>query len=100
MFSGGGGSQTETVDPSRAKENEDLKVFSLGVLNTANGVWTKIFNEQIGAEYRKSTFVTFSDQTISEGGGTSGATGPFYCPGDEKVYIDLSFFHVLVSWFN
>ena len=100
MFSGGGATQTETVDPTRAKENEDLKVFSLGVFNSANQVWTKIFNEQMGAEYRKPTFVTFSDQTMSECGGASGATGPFYCPGDEKVYIDLSFFHQLATRFN
>ena len=100
MFSGGEATQTETVDPTRAKENEDLKVFSLGVFNSANQVWTKIFNEQMGAEYRKPTFVTFSDQTMSECGGASGATGPFYCPGDEKVYIDLSFFHQLATRFN
>ena len=100
MFSGGRATQTQTVDPTRAKENEDLKVFSLGVFNSANQVWTKIFNEQMGAEYRKPTFVTFSDQTMSECGGASGATGPFYCPGDEKVYIDLSFFHQLATRFN
>ena len=100
MFSGGEATQTETVDPTRAKENEDLKVFSLGVFNSANQVWTKIFNEQMGVEYRKPTFVTFTDQTMSECGGASGATGPFYCPGDEKVYIDLSFFHQLATRFN
>ncbi|HNX88089.1 MAG TPA: neutral zinc metallopeptidase [Paludibacteraceae bacterium] len=99
MFTGGE-AQTETVDPSRAKENEDLKVFSLGVFNSANDVWTKIFNEQMQMEYRKPTFVTFTDQTMSECGGASGATGPFYCPGDEKVYIDLSFFHELATRFK
>jgi len=101
MFTGGGeATQTETVDPTRAKENEDLKVFSLGVFNSANDVWAKIFKEQMGMEYRKPTFVTFTDQTMSECGGASGSTGPFYCPGDEKVYIDLSFFHELSSRFN
>lgn len=101
MFNGGGNqSMEQTVDPARAKENEDLKVFSLGVFNSANDVWTKIFNEQFGQEYRKPTFVTFTDVTQSECGGASGATGPFYCPADEKVYIDLAFFHELASRFN
>lgn len=102
MFTGGNSAQQteETVDPTRAKENEDLKVFSLGVFNSANDVWTKIFNEQLNEQYRKPTFVTFSDATTSECGGASSASGPFYCPGDEKVYIDLAFFHELSSRFN
>ena len=94
------GQGTEVVDPARATENEDLKVFSLGVFNSANDVWTTIFNEQLGKEYRKPVFVTFSDQTQSECGGASASTGPFYCPLDEKVYIDLSFFHLLSQRFK
>lgn len=101
MFSGGQQqATTEVVDPSRAHENEDLKVFSLGVFNSANDVWTKIFNEQLQTQYRKPTFVTFTDVTTSECGGANGATGPFYCPGDEKVYIDLNFFHELSNRFH
>ncbi|MGV8962693.1 MAG: neutral zinc metallopeptidase [Candidatus Saccharimonadaceae bacterium] len=94
------GQGTEVVDPARATENEDLKVFSLGVFNSANDVWTTIFNEQLGKEYRKPVFVTFSDQTQSECGGASASTGPFYCQLDEKVYIDLSFFHLLSQRFK
>lgn len=100
MFDGGGQATEQTVDPARAKENEDLKVFSLGVFNSANDVWTTIFNEQLGREYRKPTFVTFTDVTQSACGGASGATGPFYCPADEKVYIDLAFFHELANRFH
>lgn len=91
---------TEVYDESRAHENEDLKVFSLGVFNSANEVWETIFNEQLGREYRKPVFVTFTDQTRSECGGASAETGPFYCQLDEKVYIDLSFFHVLSQRFK
>ena len=100
IFGGGGATQTEaTVDPGRAKENEDLKVFSLGVFNSANDVWTEIFRQE-GAQYRKPTFVTFTDFTTSECGGASEQVVPFYCPGDEKVYMDLDFFHKLASQYN
>ena len=100
VFNGGAGTQTEaTVDPNRAKENEDLKVFSLGVFNSVNDVWTEIFRKE-GSEYRKPTFVTFTDFTTSECGGASEQVGPFYCPADEKVYMDLDFFHKLASQFN
>lgn len=100
MFSGGSNVQTsQTVDPSRANENEDLKVFSLGVFNSANDVWTEIFR-QSGSQYRKPTFVTFTDFTTSECGGASEQVGPFYCPGDEKVYMDLNFFHKLATQFR
>lgn len=94
------GEQTEIVDPARATENEELKVFSLGVFNSASDVWSTIFSEQLGKDYRKPTFVTFSDQTQSECGGASASTGPFYCQLDEKVYIDLSFFHLLSQRFR
>ena len=94
------GEQTEVYDPARATENEDLKVLSLGVFNSANDVWESIFNEQLNREYRRPVFVTFTDQTISECGGATASTGPFYCQLDEKVYIDLSFFHQLSQRFN
>lgn len=100
-LAGGGAEQgTEMFDESRANENEDLKIFSLGVFNSANDVWAEIFRDQLNKAYRKPVFVTFTDQTRSECGGASSETGPFYCQLDEKVYIDLSFFHVLSQRFK
>lgn len=92
--------ETEVYDPNRATENEDLKVLSLGVFNSANDVWATIFREQLNKEYRNPVFVTFTDQTVSKCGGASAETGPFYCQLDEKVYIDLSFFHLLNQRFR
>ncbi len=89
----GGGS--EVVDPSRMNENEDLKVFTLGVFNSANDVWTEIFRTQMRESYRNPILVNFTDHTTSACGGASAQVGPFYCPGDERVYIDLNFFHQL-----
>lgn len=58
-------------------------------------VWTALFEEQLGQDYRPTTLVLFKGQTMSPCGGASGATGPFYCPVDRKVYLDTAFFTVL-----
>jgi len=94
------GETTEIVDPSRVNENEELKVFTLGVFNSANDVWEEIFRSQLGQEYVRPGLVTFTDATVSDCGGATAAVGPFYCPGDQKMYIDLNFFHQLKSEFG
>jgi len=94
------GESTEVVDPSRLNENEELKVFTLGVFNSANDVWDEIFRTQMEQNYQRPTLVTFTDETVSECGGASAAVGPFYCPADQKMYIDLNFFHQLRSEFG
>jgi predicted metalloprotease len=58
-------------------------------------VWSALFAEQLGQEYRPPTLVLFKGATSSPCGGASGATGPFYCPLDRKVYLDTAFFTVL-----
>lgn len=92
--------QTEVVDAARMNENEDLKVITLRVFNSCNDVWTKIFVEELGRSYQKPNLVVFTDQTTSGCGGASSAMGPFYCPADAKVYIDLNFFHELANRFR
>ena len=58
-------------------------------------VWAKVFQEQLGRAYTPATLVLFKGVTQSPCGGASGATGPFYCPGDNKVYLDTDFFVTL-----
>lgn len=94
------GQSSEVVDPSRANENEDLKVLTLGVFNSANDVWSEIFRTQLNKQYARPTLVTFTDATVTECGGATAAVGPFYCPADQKMYIDLNFFHQLKSDFG
>ena len=94
------GGDSEVVDPSRANENEDLKVLTLGVFNSANDVWAEIFRSQLDKQYVRPTLVTFTDATVTECGGATAAVGPFYCPADQKMYIDLNFFHQLKSDFG
>jgi uncharacterized protein len=80
-------------------EEEELKKFVGVVLADTEDVWKEIFR-QGGRQYKEPTLVLFSDQVRSACGIAGSAVGPFYCPGDEKVYIDLAFYHELRSRFR
>jgi predicted metalloprotease len=85
------GATEEPSGPVQASEEENqMAQFVSVVLADTEEVWGKIFAES-GATYRKPTLVLFRDQVQSACGYATSASGPFYCPGDEKVYIDLSF---------
>ncbi len=90
--------QTETTAPANPHE-EELKRFVSVVLADTEDIWGQIFSRQ-GATYQKPWVVLFTDQVASACGNASAATGPFYCPPDQKVYIDLSFFDELQSRFQ
>lgn len=62
------------------------------VLADTEEIWANIFTQQVGAAYTPVKLVLFKGATQSACGGASGATGPFYCPGDKKVYLDTEFF--------
>ncbi len=79
---------------ARSLEEERLAEFSTVVLADTEDVWTDLFRQQ-GTSYRKPTLVLFSGEVNSACGYASAASGPFYCPRDEKVYLDLSFFNEL-----
>lgn len=80
-------------------EEEELKQFVSVVLAKSEDVWTEVFRQN-GRQYREPTLVLFTDQVRSACGMAGSAVGPFYCPGDEKVYIDLSFYEALRRRFN
>jgi predicted metalloprotease len=84
---------TQTSRPVNAEE-EELKKFVAVVLAQTEDAWGDIFRQR-GKQYRKPTLVLFSDRVDSGCGLAAAATGPFYCPEDEKLYIDLSFFREL-----
>lgn len=69
------------------------------VLGDTEVTWTQIFN-QANRSYRKPTLVLYSDAVQSACGFSSAATGPFYCPGDQKLYLDLTFFTELARRFG
>lgn len=65
------------------------------VLSDTEQIWSSVFERQIGRPYTPTTLVLYSGFTQSACGGASGATGPFYCPGDRKIYLDTEFFATL-----
>ena len=69
------------------------------MLGSTEDVWSEIFAAQ-GQRYRKPTLVLFSDAVASACGTASAAVGPFYCPADQKVYLDLSFYELLSQRFG
>lgn len=73
-------------------EEEELAEFSKIILAGTEDVWTKIFKEN-GLNYEPPKMVLYSGSTTSGCGAASSSTGPFYCPADQTVYIDLSFFN-------
>jgi len=90
-------SQTE----SRALTAEEEKAgeFPKVVLKDTEVIWTKIFEEN-NMQYEKPGMVLFTGSVNTECGGASSASGPFYCPGDQKVYMDLAFFEELQTKFG
>lgn len=80
-------------------QNDEMKQFVSAVLADTEDVWNDQF-QKMGRDYREPTLVLFDGRVQSACGITSSAVGPFYCPGDEKVYIDLSFYNELRNRFG
>ncbi len=85
----------KTPDPSRDAAEKPLVQFVWFVLDDTQKTWTQLLPQQTSTPYRHAKLVLFRDRTQSACGGAGSATGPFYCPEDEKVYIDLGFFDEL-----
>lgn len=74
-----------------SEKDKELGEFVSVVLADTEDVWGSVFSEG-GRQYREPSLILFTDQVQSACGYAGAATGPFYCPADEKVYLDLSFF--------
>ena len=92
--------ESEPVATEQTAESDSQAVFVKVVLKETEDVWNIIFREQLGKSYQEPVLVLFSNSSQSGCGYASAATGPFYCPQDSKVYIDLSFYDELQSRFD
>ena len=106
LLGGGGQSvqsgQATSGPPDTARDNSEkpLVDFISIVLDDTQKTWTEILPAQTNKQYHHAKLVLFRNYTQSGCGGAESATGPFYCPGDQKVYIDLGFYDELKQRFG
>jgi predicted metalloprotease len=99
-FLGNGSSATQSApDPQRSAIEEPMVEFVNFVINDVQNTFAKVLQAE-GREYRRAKLVLFRDGVDTACGSASAASGPFYCPGDEKAYIDLSFYEELKRRFG
>jgi predicted metalloprotease len=101
MLSGGFQQQTQQVPQTQQQQgapaaNDEMGKFASKVLSTTERTWTRVFKEN-GRQYEEPRMVLFSGFVQSACGAAQSAMGPFYCPRDKKIYIDLSFFRDMSS---
>jgi hypothetical protein len=96
---GGGGVATTRSTPATDAAEEELVQFVGFVLDDAQATWSRLFAAS-GDQYREAKLVLFRDTVRSACGFAQAASGPFYCPGDDNLYIDLSFYEELRRGFG
>lgn len=98
LFDGGGGGQTGSTTTAAPKsetpEERQRAEFISDALDDTQNTWEQVFQKE-GMQYQRAKLVLYRDLTQSACGAGQAATGPFYCPSDGKVYLDLSFFDEL-----
>jgi predicted metalloprotease len=100
LLGGGGGGPVTTQAPASASPEEERMVeFVNAVNNDVQGIWQQQFSAS-NQPYQPAKLVLFRDGTQSSCGYGAAAMGPFYCPGDQKAYIDLGFYEDLQSRFG
>jgi predicted metalloprotease len=104
---GGGDAPTQTTQqqpqsqqPGGAQPKDSQRSAVASVLKTTEDAWREILPQQARVQYRDPKLVLFTGQTQSACGAASSSTGPFYCPGDEKLYLDFGFFDDLEREFK
>lgn len=99
LLSGGGGQITQQEPAQRPPVDDPMARFVATVLADTEDTWGPIFRAQ-GATYIKPKLVLFTGQTPTACGTGDTASGPFYCPGDQKIYIDLAFYQTMRDRFR
>ncbi|MBP94041.1 hypothetical protein SAMN04487989_106139 [Bizionia echini] len=95
-----GGSTQQVEQRALTAQEKEVGSFVATVLADTEDVWNKIFRENNLGNYQEPTMVLFTDAVTSGCGNASSASGPFYCPADQKLYMDLVFFDELKTRFG
>ncbi|MBS1304127.1 neutral zinc metallopeptidase [Loktanella sp. SALINAS62] len=98
LLNGGASGQgaSQQIDRSAIDgDDPDMEQFVAAVLGLTEDVWTQTFDQQVGDTYNPPVLVLFEDVTQSACGMASAATGPFYCPAENRIFLDTAFFRVL-----
>ncbi len=102
----GGGESAPTQQQQQQQPNQpngkadDQAKFVRSVLGSTEDVWRKVLPQQARVNYRDPKLVLFTDRVQSACGTAGSSTGPFYCPGDQKLYLDFGFFNELAREFK
>ncbi|MDQ2745637.1 MAG: zinc metallopeptidase [Acidobacteriota bacterium] len=103
---GGGDQSVQQTQQQQQSPNQtggqadDQKKFIASVLGSTEDVWSKVLPQQARIRYTNPKLVLFTDQVQSACGVAGSSTGPFYCPGDQKLYLDFAFFNELSRRFK
>jgi predicted metalloprotease len=100
MIAGGGGSGYQQQQGRQGTPQDEAGRFAAAILGNTEDVWNTVLPQQANRQYQAPKLVLFSGATRSGCGGAQSAMGPFYCPLDQTVYIDLSFFQEMQSRFR
>ena len=96
----GGGSGYQQQQGRQGTPQDEAGRFASAILGNTEDVWNTIMPQQVNRQYQPPKLVLFSDTTRSGCGGAQSAMGPFYCPLDQSVYIDLTFFEEMQRRFR
>jgi predicted metalloprotease len=100
MIAGGGSGYQQQQQGRQGTPQDEAGRFAAAILGNTEDVWNTVLPQQANRQYQAPKLVLFSDATRSGCGGAQSAMGPFYCPLDQTVYIDLSFFEEMQRRFR
>ncbi|MBB3018878.1 hypothetical protein FHR70_001932 [Microvirga lupini] len=100
MIAGGGSGYQQQQQGRQGTPQDEMGRFASAILGNTEDVWKTVLPQQANRQYQEPKLVLFSGATRSGCGGAQSAMGPFYCPLDQTVYIDLSFFQEMQQRFR
>jgi uncharacterized protein len=100
MMTGGGSGYQQQQQGRQGAPQDEAGRFAAAILGNTEDVWKAVLPQQVNQQYQPPKLVLFSGSTRSGCGGAQSAMGPFYCPLDQTVYIDLSFFEEMQRRFR